>query len=91
MVDVDTTSGQQQSFIWEQHRVPVHWSQFDDWFPDYWYTTATLFAYRAELERVAFNEIVELQDEFSESWSPYVLCGTVKAGPTDEPDRGRVL
>ena len=86
MVDVDTTSGQQQSFIWEQHRVPVHWSQFDDRFPDYWYTTATLFAYRAEPERLAFNEIVELQDEFSESWSPYVLRGTVKAGPTDEPD-----
>jgi hypothetical protein len=91
MVDVDTTSGQQQSFVWEQHRVRVHWSQFDDWFPDYWYTTATLFAYRAELERLEFNEIVSLQDEFSQSWSPYVLCGTVKASLTDEPDRGRVL
>ena len=91
MVDVDTASGQQQGFIWERQRVPVHWFQFDDRFPDYWFTTATLFAYRAELERAAFNETVDLQDEFSEDWSPYVLCGTVKDRPTDESDRGRVL
>ena len=91
MVDVHTASGQQQGFIWERQRVPVHWCQFDDRFPDYWFTTATLFAYRAELERAAFNETVDLQDEFSEDWSPYVLCGTVKDRPTDESDRGRVL
>ena len=48
-------------------------------------------AYRAELERLEFNEIVSLQGEFSTSWSPYVLCGTVKPALTDEPDRGRVL
>ena len=91
MVDVDTASGQQQGFIWERQRVPVHWFQFDDRFPDYWFTTATLFAYSAELERVAYNETVDLQDEFNEDLSPYVLCGTVKDRSPHEPDRGRVL
>ena len=70
-------------FIWNGQRVPIHSldGQFDHWFPErpsitHRFSQATLSAYRAELERVEFNEMVDLQDEFNDDWEPYILHGT---------------